>query len=313
MENDKQRTVKGEDNDGNEVVVIVKRPTAQCYNKSQIAYNKSFREALDSGALLRQKLTDYMREQGIWDEKKEEQYEALVKEISDREEALKGGGIRLSEAKQIALQLKVKREEFKELLSENNALDNNSAEGQADNARFVSLISSCIYDASGNSPKFADVQAYEAQADQPWASQAASELANMLYNLDPNYDKNLEENKFLKEFNFVDEELRLINDEGHLTDVDGRLINEEGRFIAYRTEKGKKEKDSEQVYFVNRDGEEVVLVTKDGEEEWVKISLKERKPFLDDDDKPIAEKSEEKPKPKTRRKTTAKKTDAKST
>ena len=74
MENDKQRTVKGEDNDGNEVVVIVKRPTAQCYNKSQIAYNKSFREALDSGALLRQKLTDYMREQGIWDEKKEEQY-----------------------------------------------------------------------------------------------------------------------------------------------------------------------------------------------------------------------------------------------
>ena len=123
MENDKQRTVKGEDNDGNEVVVVVKRPTAKCYNKSQIAYNKAFREALDSGALLRQKLTDYMREQGIWDEKKEEQYEALVKEISDREEALKGGGIRLSEAKQIALQLKVKREEFKELLSEKNALD----------------------------------------------------------------------------------------------------------------------------------------------------------------------------------------------
>ena len=70
MENDKQRTVKGEDNDGNEVVVVVKRPTAQCYNKSQIAYNKAFRQALDSGALLRQKLTDYMKEQGIWTRKK---------------------------------------------------------------------------------------------------------------------------------------------------------------------------------------------------------------------------------------------------
>ncbi len=314
MENDKQRTVKGEDHDGNEVVVVVKRPTAQCYNKSQIAYNKSFREALDSGALLRQKLTDYMKEQGIWDEKKEKQYEALVEEINGMEEALKAGGIRLSEAKDIALKLKVKRDEFRDLLSEKNALDNNSAEGQADNARFVSLVSTCIYDASGNSPKFADIKAYEAQADQPWASQAASELANMLYNLDPNYDKNLEENKFLKEFNFVDEELRLINDEGHLTDADGRLINDEGRFIAYRTEEGKKEKDPEQVYFVNREGEEVVLVTnKDGEEEWVKLSLKERKPFLDEEDKPIAEKSEEKPKPKTRRKTTAKKTDAKST
>ena len=86
MENDKQRTVKGEDNDGNEVVVVVKRPTAQCYNKSQIAYNKAFRQALDSGALLRQKLTDYMKEQGIWDEKKEKQYDALVEEINGMEE-----------------------------------------------------------------------------------------------------------------------------------------------------------------------------------------------------------------------------------
>ena len=314
MGNDKQRTVTGEDHDGNEVVVVVKRPTAQDYNKSQIAYNKAFRQGLDSGALLRQKLTDYMKEQGIWDEKKEQQYEKLVEEINDREEALKGGGIRLSEAKEIALQLKTKREDFRDLLSEKNALDNNSAEGQADNARFVSLVSTCIYDTSGNNPKFADVKAYEAQSDQPWASQAASELANMLYNLDPNYDKNLEENKFLKEFNFVDEELRLINDEGHLTDADGRLINDEGRFIAYRTEQAKNDKDADQLYFVNREGEEVVkIVNSEDEEEWVKLSLKERKPFLDEEDKPIAEKSEEKPKPKTRRKTTAKKTDAKST
>lgn len=310
--NDKQRVVKGVDNDDNEVVVVVKKPNAQDYNKSQIAYNKAFRQALDSGALLRQKLTDYMKEQGIWDEKKEKQYEDLVEEIGSMEDALKGGGIRLSEAKEIALKLKQKRESFRDLLSERNALDNNSAEGQADNARFTSLVSTCVFDTSGNNPKFADIKAYEAQADQPWAVQAASELANMLYNVDPNYDKNLEENKFLQEFNFIDEELRLINDEGHLTDADGRLINEEGRFIAYRTEKGKKDKDPDQVYFVNREGEEVVLVANsDGEEEWVKISLKERKPFLDEEDKPILEKAEEKPKPKTRRKTTAKKTDVK--
>ncbi len=176
------------------------------------------------------------------------------------------------------------------------------------------MVSTCVFDASGNNPKFADIKAYEAQSDQPWAVEAASELANMLYNVDPNYDKNLEENKFLQEFNFIDEELRLINDEGHLTDVDGRLINEEGRFIAYRTEKGKQEKDTKDVYFVNREGEEVVKITNDKEEEeWVKLSLKERKPFLDEEDKPITEKAEQKAKPKTRRKTTAKKTDAKST
>ena len=110
----------------------------------------------------------------------------------------------------------------------------------------------------------------------------------MIYGLDPDYDKNLEENKFLKEFNFVDDELRFINDEGHLVDMDGRLINEDGRFIAYRTEEGKAKQDAEELYFVDRDGEEVILISgDDGEEEWVKISLKERKPFLDDEDKPI--------------------------
>lgn len=312
--NDKQRTVTSEDHEGNEVVVVVKKPTAQDYNKSQIAYNTSFRQALDSGALLRQKLSDYMKDQGIWDDKKEEQYDKLVAEIGEMEDRLKGGGIRLSDAKDIALKLKDKRADFRNLISERNALDTNSAEGQADNARFIALVSRCVFDTSGTNPKFADIQAYEAQSDQPWAVEAAGALANMLYNIDPNYDKNLEENKFLQEFNFVDEELRMINDEGHLTDSDGRLINEEGRFIAYRTEKGKQDKNSDELYFVNRDGEEVVQVTNSsGEEEWVKISLKERQPFLDDNDEPISEKSEEKPKPKTRRKTTAKKTDAKST
>jgi hypothetical protein len=118
--------------------------------------------------------------------------------------------------------------------------------------------------------------------------EAAADLAGMIYGLDPDYDKNLEENKFLKEFKFVDEELRFLNDEGHLVDTDGRLVNEDGRFIAYRTKKGKENKDQDDVYFVNRSGEEVVLVVDDdGEEDWVKISLKERKPFLDDEDNPV--------------------------
>ena len=308
MGNDTQRTLTSEDHEGNEVVVVVKKPTAQDYNKSQISYNTSFREALDSGALLRQKLNDYMKEQGIWDDKKEEQYDRLVSEIGGMEDGLKGGGIKLSAAKEIALKLKEKRLEFRNLISEKNAMDTNSAEGQADNSRFVALVSRCVFDSSGNNRKFADIQAYEAQADQPWAVEAAGELANMLYNIDPDYDKNLEENKFLQEFNFVDEELRLINDEGHLTDVEGRLINDEGRFIAYRTEKGKDDKNPDELYFVNRDGEEVVKVIKsNGEEDWVRLSLKERQPFLDEDDNPIGAKIEEKTKPKTRRKRLLKK------
>jgi hypothetical protein len=118
--------------------------------------------------------------------------------------------------------------------------------------------------------------------------EASSQLANMIYGLDPKYVDNLEENKFLKEFKFVNEDLQFIDKEGHLVDAEGRLINEDGRYIAYRTEEGRKNKDPDDVYFVNRKGEEVVCITnEDGEEDWVKLELKERKPFLDDDGKPI--------------------------
>ena len=283
----KERIVEGFDNDGNAVKTLLRPPTAQDYRDSQVQYNETFRKALDSGALLRQKLTEYMTQQGIWDEEKQKENDEFVEKIGDMESALKGGGIRLSDAKQIALDLRNLRLEFRVLLSEKNALDTNSAEGQADNARFTELIRLCILDPDTKSPRFADQKAYDAQAEEPWVIESASELAGMIYGLDPDYDKNLQENKFLKEFNFVDEDLRFINDDGHLVDMDNRLINEDGRFIAYRTDEACKSQDPEQVYFVNREGEEVVLVTDDGEEEWVKISLKERKPFLDEDDKPI--------------------------
>jgi len=303
----KEKIIEGLDNDGNTIKTLIRQPTPQDYRDSQVQYNETFRKALDSGALLRQKLTDYMKDQGIWDDEKQKQNDQYIKDISMREDALKGGGIRLSEAKKIAFELRDLRANFRELLSERNALDQNSAEGQADNARFSELIRVCMLDPNTRQTKFPDQAAYDSQSDQPWVVEAAAELAGMIYGLDPDYDKNLEENKFLKEFKFVDEDLRFINKEGHFVDSDGRLVDEEGRFIAYRTEEGKKNKDPKEVYFVNLDGEEVVAITNDdGEEEWVKISLKERKPFLDDEDKPIecSDASEEAPKPKRKRKAT---------
>ena len=289
----KDKIIEGLDKEGNTVKTLLRSPTAQDYRDSQVQYNEVFRKALDSGALLRQKLTDHMEEQGLWDVDKQKQNDKFVEDISAREEALKGGGIRLTEAKRVALELRELRADFRELLAEKNALDANCAEGQADNARFSELIRVCMLDPATKNPRFPDQKAYDTQADEPWVVEAAGELAGIIYGLDPNYDKNLEENKFLKEFKFMDEDLRFVDNDGNFVDLEGRLINEEGRFIAYRTEQGKKDKNPDEIYFVNRDGEEVVLITDDdGEEEWVKLALKERKPFLDDNDQPIEASSE---------------------
>lgn len=310
-----QKQIQGLDNEGNTVNVLLKYPGQQEYRDSQIEYNKAFRRALDSGALLRQKLSDYAVDQDIWNDEKQEKNDKFVEEISAKEEMLRLGGIPLSEAKQIALELRTLRFEFREFLAERNQLDQNSVEGQADNARFSELVRLCMLNPNTKKPYFQSQADYDASVDQPWVVEASSELAQMIYGLDPDYDNKLAENKFLKEFDFVDEDLRLVNNDGHLVDVDGRLVDEDGRFVAYRTEKAQKEQDAEARYFVNKDGEEVVeVVDEDGDVSWHTKDKVERKPFLDENGKPIvsAKKEEalseedlvaEKPKAKPKRTT----------
>ena len=89
----KEILVEGVDKDDNKVKTLLKRPTAQDYRDSQVQYNETFRKALDSGALLRQKLTDYMKDQGIWDDEKQKKNDQYIKDISAREDALKAGGM----------------------------------------------------------------------------------------------------------------------------------------------------------------------------------------------------------------------------
>jgi hypothetical protein len=298
---------EGEDLNGDMVKFKIKTPGAEEIKKSQVVYNRAFKQALDDGALLRQKLTSYMRDQNLWDDAKQKQYDDLLEQISTMEESLQKGGIRLTTAKEIALDLRKKRDEFRDLISERNALDAASAEGQADNARFEELVRLCTLNPDNGQRYFASEADYNASANQPWVVVAAEKLGNAMYGLDPNYEKNLEENKFLQEFKFVDNELRFINEDGHTVDSEGRLTNEEGRYIAYENDDDYKAKKNP--YFVNRDGERVV----EGKDGWVKESIAERKPFLDDEDNPIQASAEKEEKPKaTKKKPRRAKTDQES-
>ncbi len=196
--------VTGEDIDGNEVTVFVKRPTTKEYRESQAEYNRAFRAALESGAVLKKKLNQYMRDQGLWDDEKDAEEQKLLDQVSSSEKALKKGGIPLAEAKEIALNLKKIRGKFRDLIAERTILDANTVEGQADNSRFNSLVTLCIMKEDRRTPLFSSLEEYEKADVQPYVTKAASTLANFMYDLDPNYDKNLTENKFLKTYMQVD-------------------------------------------------------------------------------------------------------------
>ena len=296
------------DLDGEKKKVFLQIPASEENKEAQLAYNKAFKEALQSGAILRQKLQRVMNEQGIWDDEKETQYQAILQDLNEGEKRLSRGGISLAEARQLAIDMRRRRVEFRSLIAERSSMDSNTAEGQADNERFSHLVYVCLKNASGNR-LFKSKDEYEDNANQPYVIEAAGQLAEKLYGLDPDYDKNLPENKFLEAYKFSDSATRLINKDGHLIDIDNqgveRLIDENGRFIAYDEE--------DESYFVDKDGEKL---NEDGDYEGGFT------PFLDDQGKPVEVPSKEEeeevieeeaveaeePKPTTKRRTTKRST-----
>ena len=297
----KRLTVESKDSKGKKKKIVLILPNAKINKDAQLVYNQSFSSALKSGAILRQKLDQVMREQGIWDDTKQKEYDQIMVDINDNEKRLAGGGIALSEAKALAVEMRGLREDFRGLIAERTSMDGNTAEGQADNSRFNYLVYACMLDQEGKRV-FDSFDHYEERADEPFVVDSAAALAERLYGLDPDYDKNLPENKFLQDYSFVDKDLRFVNDDGHLVDLDGRLVDDDGRFIKY-------DNDGNKVY-IDIDGN---VVTEEGD---YKMDFS---PILDESGEPVpvpekeekAEASEEKNEEESPKKVSKKKTTAK--
>lgn len=246
--------------DEKEVELAVIRPTSSILRNAQIEYNKTFALLLKNGGILKETLDSYMRDQKLWDDQKEKQYTELLQNLSEGQNKLESeGGIKLSEAKQIALNMRKWRLELIRLLSEKANMTMHTVEGQSEDYRFNYLVSCCLVYNDTGACVFKDIDDYLNKSQEPYAVEGATLLASLIHGYNINIDASFAENKFLKTYGFVDDKLRLINKDNQLIDEDGRLIDEEGYFI---DSKGNR---------VYKDGTPVVVF----------------KPFLDDDGNPV--------------------------
>lgn len=252
--------------DGNEKTFIVRSPSLADQREAQKAYNTAFTDAIKSNSVVRAKMDDVLEDQGLWNKEKQKKYETLQQELFDGEKRLAKGGFSLTDAKKLALRMREIRLEMRDLISVRTSLDNHSAEGQADNARFNYLVSVCVVYKENDKPYFKDLEDYMNRQDDPVALAGAQKLATIIYGLDNDFEKNLPENKFLKKYKFVNNDLRFIDKQGRTIDSEGRLVNEDGRYI---------DADGN---FVDKDGNRV---DEDGE------YLVDSQPFLDDDGNPV--------------------------
>lgn len=237
--------------DGVEKNIILKKPTAKQKAEARIYSSQIFSGLLKTGGIvLRSYLNEHMRENGLWDDKKEEELKSLNKEIKELEKVFRKGGISKLDARKKAVELRIKRMERTILMAKTTELDDFTLEGQATNAEFDHICSACILDDEGKRV-FSTVEEYCENADEEWVMKAAGKLAGLVYGLAEDWMKDLPENKFLKDYGYCDEkynlihpehkflcdeEFRRVNENGELINENGELVNAEGEVIEEKEE-----------------------------------------------------------------------------
>ena len=269
---------------GTEYKVI--KPTLEVLNEATKIRSKVFTEAFQAGELLRDQLENQLRKREMWNDELEIEYQVLGAEVARLTDSLNKGGIKLSEARSIAIEITEKRNRMVEMLSSRSNLDTNTCEGKADSARFNYLFVNClVYNNDSGDKYFPNgLVDYLGNQEDPVALAGATEFYYLISNSeDPTND--LVENKFLKKYKFVDEFNRLIDKEGRLVNAEGRHIDEEGYFVEW--------------------AEDGTSTRVDIEGNPLTFGGVEFTPFLDDDGNPVID--EEEPKPKPRKRTPRKK------
>ena len=268
------------DVDGKKVKIVVKRPGNRVSNDAQRRGALVWTQCVREGVMTKRELTKYMKERGVWSEGNDEDEKTILDKITSLEKELylgtKAGKIRASKGKEIAVDMRKQRIKLRDLLTERMGLEANTAESLSDNARFDYIVANCTYYENGNRV-YEDLDDYDQRSDDPVAFHAASALAEMIYVVDSNFERKLPENKFLQKFNYVNDDLSLVNNDGETVDTEGRIINSEGHYLDI--EGRRTDKDG---HLLDEDGAYVPQVT-----------------YLDDSGKPIRDKKPAKSKAKT--------------
>ena len=285
-----QETVTNED--GQQIVVVVKKPTNDQLKQADIHKAKAWNKAFKEGVMTKAEVEKIMVDRGIWSEEKSKIESRLSQEILELEKRLyRGDGKaapKLSDGRDIALEMRQKRIELRDLISERLAADDNTAESLADNARFDFLVYKCSYNGETDQPLFDSYEDYNSQGSSRPAIAAAQLLARMIYDLDSDFESKLPENAFLRQHKLVNDDGQLIDPKTKYTvDPEGRRINELGHYL-------------------DEDGNRVdingVKIDEDGLYEMVEY-----------ENDLYEEEVEEKPAPKPRKKRATRKTAAKKT
>ena len=231
MEKEQEVTLE----DGSKVTIYVVKPSNDTISNADMRRAKVWNDCIQNGILTKKELSTVMEKRGIWDQSKQEKEETINTKMAQLEKDLfrgkDGKKPKVSEGKEIALEMRQLRIDLRNHIAERISLEENTAESLADNARFDYFVSECTFYKDTQKRVYNSLDDYSSKSSDAIAFAAASMLGDLLYNLDSSFEQSLPENKWLKTFNLVDDNLSLVNNDGETVSTDGQVINEEGHYI----------------------------------------------------------------------------------
>lgn len=252
--------------DGVEVKFAVVAPDSEVIEKADNVYAVKWREAVEAGLILQAGVEQILRKGNLWNDTLQQERNDINKSIEDGEKRLKRGGVKLSEAKDIAIKMRIARNRLTQINAVWQEIQSNTAETRADNAKFNFFVSQCTVYADTGKKYFKSYEDYQQQRMDDVSQQAAKTFGFMYYGLDEDFQHKLPENMFLKTYGLCNEKLHLIDKQGNLVNANGQRVDERGYLL---NENGEMIDDSGDAY------------TSDGE---LKVEFQ---PFLDEDKNPI--------------------------
>jgi hypothetical protein len=224
-----------------EIELAVLKPLQEHFKEAQSVFNTIYWEALNPDnpkdksrkVLIRGKVDEVLRRMGVWDDDKDKELRKLDTRLLENIRKLLNGG-KLSHGYDIAIQILKDRAARVRLLSIRNEIDSNTAEAQAENAKFNKLVQLCLVYNDGDKdgqPYYDNFNDFLNRTDEEAAQKAYSILMKMIYKTDPN-QINLPEYKFLRKHGFMDKDGRLLSkDKKYFVNFEGKRVNEDGLLV----------------------------------------------------------------------------------
>jgi hypothetical protein len=235
MSKDKRTAVEVKNEDGETVKIYVQRPTSKILSEAQRVSAKVWTDCVRDKIMTKQELKNFMYENNIWSQSKDLEQLNISKEIQKLEKQLYVGNgsskrMKMSEAKEIAIRMRIQRAKLRDLIAEKMSLEQNTAEAISENAKFDYIVARCTFYENGQRV-YSNLEDYNDKSDEAIAFEAATAMAQLLYSLDRDFEAKLPENRFLVNKGLVNDDLALVNRDGVTVDTEGRRINELGHYI----------------------------------------------------------------------------------